>query len=149
VDAPGLSDRHDLGTVTVFADATRGLEAVRAQPAADPAAIAYLKEQQWTNPFATARVQESELRAALRVPAEIQAVTGGEAVVAAPARAASVADDLVSIGSMVSAGRVLGLLEPRSRRRRRPRHARVSRGRDAGGSRSGARRTRARRNAGR
>jgi len=113
VDAPGLSDRHDLGTVTVFADATRGLEAVRAQPAADPAAIAYLKEQQWTNPFATARVQESELRAALRVPAEIQAVTGGEAVVAAPAAGRFRADDLVSIGSMVSAGRVLGLLEPR------------------------------------
>ena len=113
VDAPGLSDRHDLGTVTVFADAARGVAAAGAQPAEDPAAIAYLKEQQWTNPFATARVQESDLRTALRVPAQIQPVTGGEAVVAAPAAGRFRADDLVSIGEMVRAGRVLGLLEPR------------------------------------
>jgi RND family efflux transporter MFP subunit len=113
VEAPGLSDRHDLGTVTVFADAARGIEAAGAQAPEDPAAITYLKEQQWTNPFATARVQESDLRTALRVPAEIQPVTGGEAVVAAPAAGRFRADNLVSIGAMVSAGRVLGFLEPR------------------------------------
>ena len=113
VDAPGLSDRHELGTVTVFADAARGAEAAGARPAADPAAIAYLKEQQWTNPFATARVQESDLRTRCVCPRRFEPVTGGEAVVAAPAAGRFRADDLVSIGEMVRAGRLLGLLEPR------------------------------------
>ena len=35
----------------------------------DPAAISYLKEQQWTNGFATALVQEAEMRRGIRVPA--------------------------------------------------------------------------------
>ena len=54
VDAPGLRDRHELGTVTVFADeASADADAGKRAPE-DPSAIAYLKEQQWTNPFATA-----------------------------------------------------------------------------------------------
>src|SRR6188508_174812 len=53
VDAPGLNDRHDLGVVTVFADENTALADAEKQPASDAAAIAYLKEQQWTNEFAT------------------------------------------------------------------------------------------------
>src|SRR6185503_5637473 len=84
-----------------------------ARPEGDAAAIAYLKEQQWTNPFATAQVREGEVRAAVRVPAAIQPVTGGEAIVGAPAAGRFMADTLVSIGAAVRQGQVIGRIEPR------------------------------------
>jgi len=113
VDAPGLSDRHDLGEVTVFADEKTAIAAAEKRPAEDPAAIAYLKEQQWTNAFGTTQVRETELRSSVRVPASIHPVTGGEAIVEAPAAGRFVADSLVSIGAVVRAGQSLGRLEPR------------------------------------
>ena len=85
----------------------------RQHSADDPSAIAYLKEQQWTNTFATERVREVELRSALRVPAAIEPISGGEAVVAAPAAGRFTADSLISIGATVRAGQALGRLEPR------------------------------------
>ena len=49
--------------ITVFADERAAIaDADEAAAPDDPAAIAYLKEQQWTNAFATAPVQEAELR---------------------------------------------------------------------------------------
>jgi RND family efflux transporter MFP subunit len=114
LESPTLSDRHDLGTVTVFADERAALAEAESQPAADdPAAIAYLKEQQWTNPFATATVQESAFRTSVRAPATIHPLPGGEAVVAAPAAGRFIAKELLSIGDRVKAGQLLGSLEPR------------------------------------
>jgi cobalt-zinc-cadmium efflux system membrane fusion protein len=113
VDAPGLQDRHDLGVATVHADDASAVAAAERQPPGDAAAIAYLKEQQWTNPFATAIVQEGEVRTAIRVPASIQPVTGGEAIVSAPAGGRYAAAALASVGDRVTAGQVLGRLEPR------------------------------------
>lgn len=113
VDAPGLSDRHDLGTITVFDDEARaGADAAKRAPD-DPAAIAYLKEQQWTNAFGTAVVQEADLRTWIKAPATIEPISGGEAIVSAPASGRFLAAELVSIGSMVRAGQTLGRLEPR------------------------------------
>src|SRR5438093_8396020 len=68
VDAPGLSDRHELGAVTVFADEKAANAEAEKRPRDDPAAIAYLEEQQWTNEFATEQVRQRELRTATRVP---------------------------------------------------------------------------------
>jgi RND family efflux transporter MFP subunit len=113
VEAPNLSDRHDLGTTTVFASEQEGVADAETQPADDPTAIAYLKEQQWTNPFATARAKEATLRDSFRVPARLQPVTGGEAIVAAPAAGRFTAEMLLSIGAVVRADQVLGRLEPR------------------------------------
>jgi RND family efflux transporter MFP subunit len=114
LESPSLSDRHDLGTVTVFAD-ERAARADAESHAAkdDPAAIAYLKEQQWTNPFATAHVQEAEFRTAVRAPATVHPLPGGEAIVAAPAAGRFTAKELLSIGDRVKAGQLLGSLEPR------------------------------------
>ena len=114
VDAPGLSDRHQLGAVTVFADEKAANADAEKRPPDDPAGIAYLKEQQWTNEFATEQVREMELRTATRVPAAIEPLTGGEAVVAAPAAGRFTADALMSVGATVRAGHALGRLEPRS-----------------------------------
>jgi hypothetical protein len=62
LDAPGLSDRHDLGTITVFPDVQAARADAEKHATDDAAAIAYLKEQQWNNAFATARVVEAEVR---------------------------------------------------------------------------------------
>jgi len=113
IEAPGLSDRHDLGTVIVFADERTANAEAKKHPADDPSAFAYLKEQQWTNAFATDRVREAELRSALRVPAAIEPISGGEAVVAAPAPGRFTAESLIRIGATVRAGQALGRLEPR------------------------------------
>jgi membrane fusion protein, heavy metal efflux system len=113
IDAAGLSDRHELGIVTVFADAQAAIADAEKRPPDDPAAFAYLKEQQWTNEFATARVREADLRTAVRVPADIEPLTGGEAVVSAPAAGRFAADALMAVGANVRVGQALGRLEPR------------------------------------
>ncbi|MBI4888796.1 MAG: efflux RND transporter periplasmic adaptor subunit [Acidobacteria bacterium] len=113
LDAPGLPDRHDLGTVTVFPDEAAARSSADGQPADDPAAIAYLKEQQWTNAFATAPVEEAEVRSSVRAPATVHPLPGGEAIVSAPAAGRLMADTLPSIGDRVRAGQVFAWLEPR------------------------------------
>ncbi len=113
VDAPGLIDAHDLGAITVFADPEAALADAEARPADDPAAISYLKEQQWTNGFATALVQEGEIRRGLRVPAVVEPLTGGDAIVAAPADGRFIAPALVRLGTRVQAGQELGRIQPR------------------------------------
>jgi hypothetical protein len=76
--APNLADRHDLGEITVFADQAAARADAEERPADDAAAIAYLKEQQWTNEFATAAVQEADVRQSVRAPATIHPLPGGE-----------------------------------------------------------------------
>lgn len=112
LDAPGLVDRHELGEVTIFANEAAAIaDAEKTQD--DPAAISYLKEQQWTNPFATERVRDVEVRASVRAPATIHPLPGGEAIVAAPASGRFTAAQLLSIGDRVKIGQLLGHLEPR------------------------------------
>ena len=113
VDAPGLMDAHDLGAITVFGDPKAALADAEARPADDAAAISYLKEQQWTNGFATELVKEAEIRRGLRVPAVVEPLTGGEAIVAAPADGRFMAPTLVRLGTRVQAGQELGRIQPR------------------------------------
>jgi membrane fusion protein, heavy metal efflux system len=113
LDGSAVSDRHDLGSVTVFADEESAKSDAKQEPPDDPAAIAYLKEQQWTNEFATALVQEADVRTSIRAPATVHPLPGGEAIVAAPAAGRLTADVLLSIGARVRTGQVLAHLEPR------------------------------------
>ena len=113
LEGPDVSDRHDLGATTVFATEAEAVADAEKRPEPDAAAIAYLKEQQWTNAFATTLVHEADVRTSLRVPAAIEPLTGGEAVVAAPADGRFAASDLPSVGDRVNAGQTLGRLEPR------------------------------------
>jgi membrane fusion protein, heavy metal efflux system len=111
VSAPGLSDRHDLGRVRVFPNE----EAARAaaKPDVEAPTISYLKEQQWSNAFATVVVSERALRDAVRAPATIAAVPGGAAVVTAPAAGRLSPGAVPEIGTVIAAGHVLGRFEPR------------------------------------
>ncbi len=111
VQAGALTDYHDLGTITVFATE----EAARSAPTPPEGApaVAYLKEQQWTNPFATVVVRAEGVRRSTRVPATVTTVVGGEALVSAPAAGRLVANGLRDVGDRVSAGDVLARFEPR------------------------------------
>ncbi|OFW17069.1 MAG: hypothetical protein A3H29_07920 [Acidobacteria bacterium RIFCSPLOWO2_02_FULL_67_21] len=113
VEAPDLSDRHDLGTVTVHAAQEQAVAAAGQEAGEDATAISYLKEPQWTNGFATAIVREAELRRGVRVPAVIEPLTGGEAVVSAPADGRFMASGLPAVGDRVAAGAELGRIQPR------------------------------------
>jgi RND family efflux transporter MFP subunit len=113
VDAPDLVDRHDLGLVTVFGDEATAVADAEKHGDEDAAAISYLKEPQWTNGFATTPVREAEIRRSIRVPAVINTLTGGEAIVSAPASGRFMADRLLAIGDRVQAGQAIGRLQPR------------------------------------
>jgi cobalt-zinc-cadmium efflux system membrane fusion protein len=113
LEMSGLSDRHDLGVVTVFADDAAARVAAQSGAMETAEAIAYLKEPQWTNGFATVLVEETKLRTSIRAPAMIHPLPGGEAIVAAPAAGRLAADVLLSIGDRVQPGQVLARLEPR------------------------------------
>ena len=113
VDAPDLADRHDLGDVTVFATENAAVADALQHAEEDPTAISYLKEPQWTNGFATAVVHEDEVRRSIRVPARIEPLTGGEAVVSAPAAGRFMSGTLAAVGTRVRAGQELGRMQPR------------------------------------
>jgi membrane fusion protein, heavy metal efflux system len=114
VDAPGLTDRHELGSVTVFGDQAAAVADAEQHAEEDATAITYLKEPQWTNGFGTAQASEADVRRAIRAPAVIEPVTGGEAVVSAPADGRFVSGTLPAVGARVGAGQELGRLQPRS-----------------------------------
>lgn len=113
IEAPDLSDRHDLGLVTVFGDQEAAVADAERRPEEDPAAITYLKEPQWTIGFGTVVVQEAELRRGIRVPAVIKPLTGGEAIVAAPAPGRFMSARLPAVGDPIDAGEALGRFQPR------------------------------------
>jgi len=114
VDAPGLVDRHELGSVTVFGDQAAAVADAEQHAEEDATAITYLKEPQWTNGFGTVTASEAEVRRAIRAPAVIEPVTGGEAVVSAPADGRFMSGTLPAVGARVGAGQELGRLQPRS-----------------------------------
>ena len=113
LEGPDVSDRHELGRITVFADDAAARAAAAGATADDPTAISYLKEQQWTNPFATTVVDQADVRASVRAPGTVHPLPGGEAIVSAPAAGRVSGDTLPSIGDRVRAGQVLARLEPR------------------------------------
>ena len=111
LEAPGLTDRHELGEVTV-------LPPDAAPDAADheeDGAIPFLKEQQWTLDFATAPAGRRRIADSLVIAAEIEPRTGGWADVTAPV-VGRLADDLAPrpIGSEVARGDALAEIIPRS-----------------------------------
>jgi cobalt-zinc-cadmium efflux system membrane fusion protein len=113
ITAPGLMDRHELGAAVVFPDEASAVADAQKRPEKDPTAIAYLKEQQWTNPFATDVVRDGTVRTSIRMPAAIEPITGGEALVSAPADGRYTSTGLPSVGDRVTVDQELGRLEPR------------------------------------
>ena len=111
LEAPGLTDRHELGEVTVLPPDA----APDAGDDEEDGAIPFLKEQQWTLDFATAPARRRRIADSLVIAAEIEPRTGGWADVTAPV-VGRLADDLAPrpIGSEVARGDALAEIIPRS-----------------------------------
>lgn len=112
LDAPGLTDRHDLGEVTVL-PAGAVPRAQHVEPG--DGSIRFLKEQQWALGFATAPARRRQIADSLVIPAEIEPRTGGWADVMTPV-VGRLVDDLQPrpIGSPVVRGDTLAAIIPYS-----------------------------------
>lgn len=107
------SQTHELGPVTVFADA-KAAEASHGNHAHGEKGIPFSKEQQWKIDFATGEAVKGIARPSVVATASIKAQPDGEALLAAPAagivRAASA---FPRVGQTVKKGQVLATLAPR------------------------------------
>ena len=120
LEAPGLTDRHELGEVTVLPAGAAPHDAGdheedHEEDHAEDGAIPFIKEQQWTLDFATAPARRRRIADSLVIAAEIEPRTGGWADVTAPV-VGRLADDLAPrpIGSEVARGDALAEIIPRS-----------------------------------
>lgn len=104
-----LTDVHELGKIALR---TTKAAAAHEHAAETEETIAFLKEQQWTLDFGTAVIQSRQLRASLRVPAEVSPRSGGEAEVSVPFDGRLVASNPPAIGARVSQGQVLASVLP-------------------------------------
>ena len=113
LNAPGLTDRHDLGDVTVLTAADAAALA-GAEPPED-GSIPFLKEQQWTLDFSTSPAQRRQIGASLLLAAEIEPRTGGQVDVTTPV-AGRLAGGLPAraVGSHVARGETLAEIIPHS-----------------------------------
>ncbi|MBM3778421.1 MAG: efflux RND transporter periplasmic adaptor subunit [Acidimicrobiia bacterium] len=100
----GFDDEHAIGAVTVYEDTAAAAAAV---PEEEEGATSFLKEQQWTLEFATARVEAGVRPAVLRVPGTIEPRAGGSAEVLAPAPGRIAAGDVRAVGAPVNRGAAL------------------------------------------
>lgn len=110
VTAPDLTDRHDLGTFTVFP--SEEAAATQPQPKLKEETISFLKEQQWSLDYASEPVRGRTLRESILIPAQITARTGGEAEVTVPFDGRLVASALPPLGTEVAKGRLLAQVVP-------------------------------------
>lgn len=101
--------RHNIGTVTVFANAD---SAVVDQPKVE-GDIHYSKEQQWDHPFAAERVRMLPLRASVAGFATVRAAGDASATIRAPADGYYTAATVLLAGQSVSIDTSLGYLIPR------------------------------------
>lgn len=104
-----LQARHELGPVTVFA-APADAAVDQAEPEGD---IGYLKEQQWTNAFATVVAQPRPLRRSVPGFGTILPPADAGAQVRAPAEGYLGVGSLVRAGDAVAAGDTLAVIIPR------------------------------------
>ncbi len=110
VDAPGLQDVHELGSVTVYASGTT-------PPAEEDGgeAISFLKEQQWTLEFGTTAVGVRGIRPGIAAPATVQPRPGGDALLTAPVPGRIDPTAGVPVpGTRVRSGTMLAQIAPRS-----------------------------------
>jgi RND family efflux transporter MFP subunit len=104
-----VAARHDLGEVTVFPEPA-AVETDQTELEGD---IAYLKEQQWSNPFAAVVVQPQPLRASVPGYATVLPPADAGAEIHAPADGYIAPGSLRRSGQAVDAGDTLGILIPR------------------------------------
>lgn len=113
LSAPGLVDTIGAGPVTVYPDEAAAIAA--AEPEVDAGAeISFLKEQQWKVGFATRKVEVGSVSEGISLQGTVQASSGREASVTAPAAGLVVIGKgrLPRLGDRVRRGEVLAILTP-------------------------------------
>lgn len=111
VSSPAGDEEIAAGRVRVGVPGKPGGLEGAAAPA--PGAVAFLKEQQWRTPFATAWAQEGSLRESVSGPARVRPAGGGEAMLTAPADAAVSSRPWPHVGLGVAKGGAVFRLLPR------------------------------------
>jgi RND family efflux transporter MFP subunit len=112
VDTPSGSITHELGPVTLFADA-RAAEADHGHGESE-AGIAFTKEQQWKIDFATIEAAKGLVRPSVAATATIKGQPDGEALLTASAAGVvRPAGAFPRVGQAVKKGQVLAYLAPR------------------------------------
>lgn len=109
VAGEGLEAEHDLGTFRVY----DSRQAARATVPLAKGDISYLKEQQWSEVFATEPVVERPLRPSVLGFATVAAPADAGAELRAPADGYVAHHELARAGDRVEAGEVLGFVVPR------------------------------------
>jgi len=111
-----VEETLDLGEIVVHETAAETLKAATSGGEEDPPnAAPFLMEQQWKVKLLLAQAAPRTLIERLSVPAQIVTPQGSEAVVSPPAAGrflAPVSGELPRVGDRVSAGQVLGFVEP-------------------------------------
>lgn len=115
IKTKGIDEEVSAGRVRVGTTAAPGglvappsNAAGSAAPAsADPAALSFLKEQQWKTPFATAWVSQGTLPAGVSGTARVRAPGGGEAVLTAPVDGVVTGTPWPHVGASIAAGAVV------------------------------------------
>ena len=107
------SQTHELGPITVFADA-KAADAAHSGHKHGDEGIPFSKEQQWKIDFATAEAVKGMARPSVVATASIKAPPDGEAQLAAPAVGiVRTASAFPRVGQAVRKGQVLAVLAPR------------------------------------
>jgi RND family efflux transporter MFP subunit len=113
VDSPLGTLTHELGPVTVYADA-KAAEASHGDHAHAEGGIPFSKEQQWKIDFATAEAITGIARPSVSATATVKAHPDGEARLAATASGVlHAAGSFPRVGQAVKKGQVLAMLAPR------------------------------------
>lgn len=112
VDTPSGTLTHELGPVTVHADAKAAAAAHGTHE--ENGVIPFSKEQQWKIDFATVEADKGLVRAAVTATGTLKGTPDGEAQIVAPAAGILRASGAFPrIGQAVKKGQVLALLTPR------------------------------------
>ena len=113
VHSANVKDELRVGPVTVYPDPQSAIASISTE---DEGATSFLKEQQWTLDFATARVEAKERRQVVAVPATIEPRVGGSVEVRAPGAGRIAAGGGRASGTPVARGSILAEIIVRNER---------------------------------
>jgi membrane fusion protein, heavy metal efflux system len=115
IETGSFSDRHDLGTVTVFPDIAAAIKSAEATQPAKGNTITFLKEQQWWMDFATAVVATGRLRGSVTANGILRARSDGEVYITAPTtgRLVTSGNDFLCLGMKINRDQILAIIAPR------------------------------------
>lgn len=114
IESPKFEDSHQLGAVRVLGEAAVFESSdANSAPLAGTTTIAFSKEQQWTMDFGTQVVESSVMQQSLRVPAWVEARSGGRMLVTAPVPGRLLPSvPMPGLGTAVERGQILGAIIP-------------------------------------